>query len=876
MKTIVGAGAVAFLLSSLVKSNELGTRQHSRLTSEEYDEQTVDNTPNLFAPAPKAHKSKVGKYQKGSKGEGQNTRGPNKAGGGGPSGPGKAGGGGSRGPDKAGGGEAWAACLDKWSEIAQRKKYSYQSPCEGLTLVEIECNDMMTKCAYSYRSSKSAYGVCVPFDPSDELWYSNECVMGGSAGIPLITLDDGEQANCGEDYAVKIAYSLDEDDGDLIIYYSYGPGLPVYNANNPRIGTPYDGSQRSLAANDECTLVENRVIRYHPDEVGFGASATNHLAPAVNTGCHLPGNAECSPWWKGEFPGFHLVNLNSFFTMYSPKPAVVDLEGTVVDLAPRAAGGRQFLQFNYDKYFEPAGHKDMIQSISRGGTGSAKYLGDCCIGKAASVLDLEVKLYPTTDQTGTVKLYPDVPTAPEETTKTVEEILKDGSVSTDGFIVLHGGEIVVEKYYKAPQQSGSEFDLQTTNHRIWSQTKGFVGLMVEMLIDNGKVNEGYLISQYIPELKSSDVFHDVTIRQLLDMSTDFVTTYYGSFYPLDIKSFILDNNKHKRTPSPDVEYPANKPDHGFCAATPMPSYLSLKQCEHGEKFGYRDTNTQILGWLVDKVKGDGDQALSDDIWAKIEAEGDMAIKKDDEGFTDWAAGGMARLSDMARFGQAVLDSYNDKANAPFNKHVIEGILTGGKKDQFAASDSDGNVGRRSYRNFNCLVNKEFGGQVGGTCDNYPVVESYLKAMMERKEGYYNPRHEGFSYHSQFWVLNGRMMCMLGYRGNHVFIIPEADVVIAKSASPPNIGEFDDTYGAMGDENGQIRMALEIAAHYIDKQNNSQPPAQSVYCPAACPKGHFIVGCDMNNPWHCLPGRKCLFGWNKNFGEIWVHGPYCGF
>ncbi|EJK62437.1 hypothetical protein THAOC_16952, partial [Thalassiosira oceanica] len=42
--------------SSLVKSNELGTRQHSRLTSEEYDEQTVDNTPNLFDPAPKAHK----------------------------------------------------------------------------------------------------------------------------------------------------------------------------------------------------------------------------------------------------------------------------------------------------------------------------------------------------------------------------------------------------------------------------------------------------------------------------------------------------------------------------------------------------------------------------------------------------------------------------------------------------------------------------------------------------------------------------------------------------------------------------------------------------------------------------------------------------
>ncbi|EJK64142.1 hypothetical protein THAOC_15152 [Thalassiosira oceanica] len=114
MKTIVGAGAVAFLLSSLVKSNELGTRQHSRLTADqEYDEQTaMDNASSLFAPAPKSHKSKVGKYQKGSKGSkgaGQNTRGPDKP----------AGGGRSRGPDK---------CLDKWSEIAQQKKYSYQSP----------------------------------------------------------------------------------------------------------------------------------------------------------------------------------------------------------------------------------------------------------------------------------------------------------------------------------------------------------------------------------------------------------------------------------------------------------------------------------------------------------------------------------------------------------------------------------------------------------------------------------------------------------------------------------------------------------------------------------------------------------------------------
>ena len=68
MKTIVGASAIAFL-SSLVRANEFGTRQHSRLTSEEYDEQTVDNASNLFAQKnTKSHKSKgskmKSKYQK--------------------------------------------------------------------------------------------------------------------------------------------------------------------------------------------------------------------------------------------------------------------------------------------------------------------------------------------------------------------------------------------------------------------------------------------------------------------------------------------------------------------------------------------------------------------------------------------------------------------------------------------------------------------------------------------------------------------------------------------------------------------------------------------------------------------------------------------
>mmetsp|Transcript_32101 Transcript_32101/g.73340 ORF Transcript_32101/g.73340 Transcript_32101/m.73340 type:complete len:672 (-) Transcript_32101:142-2157(-) len=64
MKTIVHVCAIAFL-SPLVESNEFGTRQHSRLTAtEEYEEQTVDNASNLFAPAPKNAKSGKTKVKK--------------------------------------------------------------------------------------------------------------------------------------------------------------------------------------------------------------------------------------------------------------------------------------------------------------------------------------------------------------------------------------------------------------------------------------------------------------------------------------------------------------------------------------------------------------------------------------------------------------------------------------------------------------------------------------------------------------------------------------------------------------------------------------------------------------------------------------------
>jgi CubicO group peptidase (beta-lactamase class C family) len=81
---------------------------------------------------------------------------------------------------------------------------------------------------------------------------------------------------------------------------------------------------------------------------------------------------------------------------------------------------------------------------------------------------------------------------------------------TDGIVVLHHGTIVYEKYFGALTAQGQ--------HIAHSVTKSFFGTLAAMLVDDGKLDENALVSQYLPELKNS-AFGDATVRQLLDMTT---------------------------------------------------------------------------------------------------------------------------------------------------------------------------------------------------------------------------------------------------------------------------------------------------------------------------------------------------------------------
>ena len=102
--------------------------------------------------------------------------------------------------------------------------------------------------------------------------------------------------------------------------------------------------------------------------------------------------------------------------------------------------------------------------------------------------------------------------APNGRETTIQEMLV--RTYTDGFIVLHKGEIVFEKYY-----NGMTPD---TRHLLMSVSKSVTGALAGILVDDARLKPDAWVTDYIPELKDAPGFGGATVRQILDMTTAIV------------------------------------------------------------------------------------------------------------------------------------------------------------------------------------------------------------------------------------------------------------------------------------------------------------------------------------------------------------------
>ncbi|KZY37080.1 hypothetical protein A3754_09045 [Alcanivorax sp. HI0083] len=207
------------------------------------------------------------------------------------------------------------------------------------------------------------------------------------------------------------------------------------------------------------------------------------------------------------------------------------------------------------------------------------------------------------------------------------------SRKVSGFLVIKDGEIREETYRLGADRSSVFL--------INSMSKSVVSLLVGIAVDQGMIDDiDQPITEYLPELKESG-FQGASIRDLLNMST---AVYFKGQSP--------DAAGEGR----DIRPAAGASFACGASLRPYPgTALKKKGVEHGEKWEYINTNTQVLTMLVEKASGmTAAEFAETNLWSKIGAKSpaywltDQA--KDAEPIEQGWMGMNARLRDLGRLG----------------------------------------------------------------------------------------------------------------------------------------------------------------------------------------------------------------------------------
>jgi CubicO group peptidase (beta-lactamase class C family) len=201
---------------------------------------------------------------------------------------------------------------------------------------------------------------------------------------------------------------------------------------------------------------------------------------------------------------------------------------------------------------------------------------------------------------------------------------------TDGFLVLHEGRVVAERYANGLGPRGT--------HVMFSTTKSVVASVAGILIGRGALDAGAAVADVIPELAGTS-WADATVQHVLDMRT-------GTRFVEDYEDTGGQMSRYAAASGMAPSFDPEAPDtYGFLAGLE-------NDREHGGVFDYRSAVTSLLGWLVERAGGARlPELISRELWAPMGAEVDASIALDRSG-TAMAAGGMAAsLRDLARFGQ---------------------------------------------------------------------------------------------------------------------------------------------------------------------------------------------------------------------------------
>lgn len=287
---------------------------------------------------------------------------------------------------------------------------------------------------------------------------------------------------------------------------------------------------------------------------------------------------------------------------------------------------------------------------------------------------------------------------------------------TDGMLIIHKGEVVYERYFGCLQPDGK--------HAAMSMTKSITGLLAEILVVKGELDERAKVSDIIPEIAGS-AFASATVRQVMDMTTG--VKYSENYSDPDADIWV-----YSRAASPLPKRADYQGPDGYW------EYLQQVQPEgkHGDAFHYKTINSDMLGWIVSRTTGRSVSKLTSGwLWQPMGAEQSAYQTVDGRG-VPFAGGGLtAGLRDLGRIGLLMLNEGTWDGKQLFPAEVVQNIREGGSKRKFG--------------------------------DGFPTMP-------------------GASYRSQWWVFHNDhgAFAARGVHGQTIYVDPTAEMVLVRFASFP--------------------------------------------------------------------------------------------
>ncbi len=260
---------------------------------------------------------------------------------------------------------------------------------------------------------------------------------------------------------------------------------------------------------------------------------------------------------------------------------------------------------------------------------------------------------------------------------------------TDGFIVLHHGRIIAERYMNGMTER--------SQHLSQSVAKSVTGTVAGILVGRGLLDPQALVTDYLPELEAT-AYRGAKVQHVLDMTSG--VAFDEEYTSLDSDIAKVDVASGWKT-SARPGWPRTM--------WQVILGLTRQECEHGSSFRYRSIETDVLAFILERVTGQRlPELVSCELWVPLGAEEDAYFTVDPAGYALADGGFNATLRDYARFG--LLHAQNGIANGrqilpaewiaatraadhdKFRGDYRIALPKGGYKNQFWIED----VARRAY------------------------------------------------------------------------------------------------------------------------------------------------------------------------------------